>query len=153
MDIEMGELVCGNCGLVIEENALDRGAEWGAFTNQEKESRERVGVPTRYYQSDKGLSTVILVDRDAFGRPLSPEVRRQMWRLRRWQIRSSFGASKYRNLSQAMDELQRLSEKLHIPSSVREMAAVIYRKALDKDLIRGRCIAAIVAGALYAACR
>jgi len=153
MDIEMGELVCGNCGLVIEENALDRGAEWRAFTNQEKESRERVGVPTRYYQSDKGLSTVIRIDRDAFGRPLSPEVRRQMWRLRRWQIRSSFGASKDRNISQAMDELQRLSEKLHIPSSVREMAAVIYRKALDKDLIRGRCIAAIVAGALYAACR
>lgn len=52
-----------------------------------------------------------------------------------------------------MNELQRLSEKLHIPSSVQEMAAVIYRKALNEDLIRGRCIAAIVAGALYAACR
>jgi len=52
-----------------------------------------------------------------------------------------------------MNELQRLSEKLHIPSSVQEMAAVIYRKALNKDLIRGRSIAAIVAGSLYAACR
>jgi len=52
-----------------------------------------------------------------------------------------------------MDELERLSEKLCIPSSVQEMAAVIYRKALVKDLIRGRCIATIVAGALYAACR
>ncbi len=153
MDIEMGELVCGNCGLVIEEDVLDQGAEWRAFTNQERAARARVGVPTRYYSSDKGLSTVIRIARDAFGRPLSPEVRYQMWRLRRWQLRSIFGASKDRNLSQAMDELERLSEKLNMPSSVREMAAVIYRKALDKDLIRGRCIAAIVAGALYAACR
>ena len=53
----------------------------------------------------------------------------------------------------AMGELQRLSEKLHIPSSVKEMAAVIYRKALDRDLVKGRSIAGIVAGCLYAACR
>lgn len=53
----------------------------------------------------------------------------------------------------AMSELRRLSEKLHTPSSVQEMAAVVYRKALNKDLIRGRCIAAMVAASLYAACR
>ena len=153
MDIEVGELICGNCGLVIRENILDRGAEWRAFTPQEIKSRSRVGAPTKYSDYDKGLSTTIRVDRDAFGRPLSPEVKRQMWRLRRWQLRSAFHASQSRNLSMAMDELQRLSEKLHIPSSVQEMAAVIYRKALDRGLVRGRSIAAIVGGALYAACR
>jgi transcription initiation factor TFIIB len=153
MDMEMGELVCGNCGLVIEENILNQGAEWRAFTHRERKSRERVGVPTQYSHFDKGLSTTIRVDRDAFGRPLSPEVKREMWRLRRWQIRSKFHASQDRNLMMAMGELRLLSEKLHIPSSVQEMAAVIYRKALDRDLVKGRSIAAIVAGSLYAACR
>lgn len=62
-------------------------------------------------------------------------------------------ASKSRNLMMAMSELRRLSERLYIPSSVHEMAAVIYRKALHGDLIRGRCIAVMVAGSLYAACR
>ena len=52
-----------------------------------------------------------------------------------------------------MNELQRLSEKLQIPSSVQEMAAIVYRKALKEDLVRGRSIAAIAAAALYAACR
>jgi transcription initiation factor TFIIB len=52
-----------------------------------------------------------------------------------------------------MNELQLLSDKLHISSSIQEMAAVIYRKALDKDLVRGRNIAGIVAGSLYVACR
>ncbi len=152
-DMEMGESVCGGCGLVIQEGILDQGAEWRAFTPQERRSRARVGAPTRYFHYDKGLSTVIRVDRDAFGRPLSPKVKRQMWRLRRWQLRSSYHASRDRNLSKAMNELQRLSEKLHIPSSVQEMAAVIYRKALNQNLVQGRSIAAMVAGALYSACR
>lgn len=149
----MGETVCGDCGLVVQESLLDRGAEWKAFTHQEEQSRARAGSPTKYSHYDKGLSTVIRLDRDAFGRPLSPKVRHQMWRLRRWHIRSRVYASQSRNLSQAMNELQLLSDKLHIASSIQETAAVIYRKALNKDLVRGRSIAAIVAGSLYVACR
>jgi transcription initiation factor TFIIB len=152
-DVEMGEFVCGNCGLVIEESIINRGAEWRAFTPQESKFRARAGAPTKYSHYDKGLSTTIRVERDALGHPLSPKVRRQMWRLRRLHLRSNVHASKDRNLYRAMSELQRLSEKLHIPSSVQEMAAVIYRKTLDKDLVRGRSIKAMVAGSLYVACR
>jgi transcription initiation factor TFIIB len=54
---------------------------------------------------------------------------------------------------QAMNEIERLSEKLHVPAVIRETAAVIYRKALDADLVRGRSITSIAAAALYAACR
>ena len=52
-----------------------------------------------------------------------------------------------------MNELQILSEKLNVSYSIQEKAAVIYRKALDEDLIRGRSIAAVVAASLYVACR
>ncbi len=152
-DVINGESVCGDCGLVVQENLLDRGAEWKAFTAQEEQSRARAGAPTKYSHYDKGLSTVIRVDRDAFGRPLSPKTKHQMWRLRRWHIRSRVHASQSRNLSQAMNELQLLSDKLNIAPSIQEMAAVIYRKALNKDLVRGRNIAALVAGSLYVACR
>jgi transcription initiation factor TFIIB len=76
-----------------------------------------------------------------------------MWRLRKWQIRSRVHSSIDRNLAQAMAELDRLSDKVYVPSSVKEKAAVVYRKALDKGLVRGRSIAAIAAAALYAACR
>jgi len=152
-DIEMGEFVCGSCGLVVEESLINRGAEWRAFTPQERKFRARAGAPTRYSHYDKGLSTTIRVERDALGRPLSPKVRHQMWRLRSLHLRSNVHASKDRNLSQAMSELQRLSEKLSIPSSVQEMAAVIYRKTLNKGLVQGRSIKAMVAASLYVACR
>lgn len=152
-DEEMGEIICSKCGLVVLEDVLNQTPEWRAFTPDEKRSKRRVGAPIDYSHYDKRLPTIIRVDKDAFGRPLPAKVKRQMWRLRRWQIRSRIRGSDYRNLMRAMTELQRLSEKLHIPSSVQEMAAVIYRKALNENLIRGRCIAAIVTAALYAACR
>jgi transcription initiation factor TFIIB len=153
-DYDTGETVCGNCGLVLREQMMDKGPEWRAFTQEEKASRSRVGIPTSYSVHDKGLSTAIgRVDRDAFGRKLPLSTRLQMWRLRKWQIRSRVHSSVDRNLAQAMAELDRLSDKVYIPGSVKEKAAVVYRKALDKGLVRGRSIAAIAAAALYAACR
>jgi transcription initiation factor TFIIB len=152
-DLDMGEYVCGRCGLVIEENIPSPEAEWRAFTPQERDARARAGTPTNYSHYDKGLSTVIRVERDAFGRSLSPKVKQQMWRLRRWQTRSKVHASQSRNLMLAMSELQRLSDILHIPSSVHDMAAIIYRKTLNEGLVRGRSISGMVAGGLYAAIR
>ena len=153
LDSEMGEYVCSRCGLVIEEDIASHEAEWRAFTPQERDARARTGSPTDYSHYDKGLSTVIRVEKDAAGRPLSPKVKQQMWRLRRWQTRSKVHASQSRNLMLAMSELQRLSEILHMPSSVHDMAAIIYRKALNEGLVRGRSIGGMVAGALFAAVR
>jgi len=153
-DSDSGETVCGSCGLVLREQMMDKGPEWRAFTQEEKASRSRVGIPTSYSIHDKGLSTSIgRVDRDAFGRKLPLTTRLQMWRLRKWQIRSRVHSSVDRNLAQAMAELDRLADKMYVPSSVKEKAAVVYRKALDKGLVRGRSIAAIAAASLYAACR
>src|SRR5665648_416606 len=153
-DYDSGETICGDCGLVLYEQTFDKGPEWRAFTQQEKASRSRVGMPTSYSIHDKGLSTTISqVDRDAFGRKLPLSTRLQMWRLRKWQIRSRVHSSIDRNLAQAMAELDRLSSKVYIPPPIKEKAAVVYRKALDKGLVRGRSIAAIAAASLYAACR
>lgn len=153
LDSDMGEYVCSRCGLVVEENIPNHEAEWRAFTPQERDSRARAGTPTNYSHYDKGLSTVIRIEKDALGRPLSPQVKQKMWRLRRWHTRSKVHASQSRNLMLAMSELQRLSEILGMPSSVQDMAAIVYRKALNEGLVRGRSIGGMVAGALYSAVR
>jgi transcription initiation factor TFIIB len=153
-DYDTGETICGACGLVLYQQMLDKGPEWRAFTQQEKASRSRVGVPTSYSVHDKGLSTAISqVDRDSYGRKLPLATRLLMWRLRKWQIRSRVHSSVDRNLAQAMGELDRLTGKVYVSPPIKEKAAVIYRKALDKGLVRGRSINAIAAASLYAACR
>ena len=153
-DYDSGETICGDCGLVLYEQMLDKGPEWRAFTLQEKTSRSRIGMPTSYSIHDKGLSTTISqVDRDAFGRKLPISTRLQMWRLRKWQIRSRVHSSNDRNLAKAMAELERLSDKVNISSLLKEKAAVIYREALVKAILRRGSIVSFAAAAIYAACR
>jgi transcription initiation factor TFIIB len=152
-DPENGEMVCANCGLVVEEELIDRGPEWRAFTADEKKSRTRTGLGMSYTLYDKGLSTVFNGYRDAQGNRLKDETRIKMDRLRRYDNRSKFDETWRRNLSIAMAELDRVTAALHLPQSVKEQAALIYRRALKMDLIRGRSIDAFVAASIYAACR
>jgi transcription initiation factor TFIIB len=153
MDKVNGEVVCSDCGLVVAENMFNRHPEWSAFTFEERQSRSRIGTPVSYARFDKGLHTMIGCSKDASGNPLSAKAKRQAWRLRKWHMRLRIKDSRSQNLLKAMSKLQIISEKLHIAHSVQERAAIIYRKALDEDLIRGRTIVAVVAASLYVACR
>lgn len=151
-DESRGEEVCHRCGLVVSDVVVDRGPEWRAFTPEERIRKRRTGAPTSYTYYDKGLSTSFRTKKDIHGKRLKSETRRKMRRLKRQDIRSKL-ESKRRNLSRAMNELNRLADTLHLPDSVRERAAMIYRRALEKDLIIGRTIAGFVAASVYAACR
>jgi transcription initiation factor TFIIB len=138
---------------VVDQSPIDRGPEWRAFTADERNSRSRTGLGMSYSLYDKGLSTVFKGDRDAQGNRLNDETRIKMDRLRRYDNRTKFDETWRRNLSIAMAELDRMSTALHLPQNVKEAAALIYRRALKKDLIRGRSIDAFVAASIYAACR
>src|SRR6056297_3282375 len=149
-----GELVCEDCGLVIEDENIDRGPEWWAFNHSERQSKSRVGAPTTQTMHDRGLTTTIdWKDKDAYGRSLSSEKRSQMHRLRKWQERIRTKDAGERNLQFALSEIDRMASALGVPRSVREVASVIYRRALNEDLIRGRSIEGVATSCLYAACR
>ncbi|MFC4357857.1 transcription initiation factor IIB family protein [Halobium salinum] len=149
-----GELVHEETGLVVDEDRVDRGPEWRAFDQSERDSKSRVGSPLTKARHDEGLTTEIgWRDEDANGRALSQEKRRRMQRLRTWQDRIRTQDAGERNLQFALGEVARMCSALGVPDGVREMAAVVYRRALDEDLIRGRSIEAMATAALYAACR
>ncbi|MEF8891529.1 MAG: transcription initiation factor IIB [Haloferacaceae archaeon] len=153
-DEERGETVCSDCGLVVEEDSIDRGPEWRAFDSKEKDEKSRVGAPTTKMMHDKGLSTNIgWQDKDAYGKTLSSRQREKMQRLRTWNERFRTRDSKERNLKQALGEIDRMASALGLPENVRETASVIYRRALDEDLLPGRSIEGVSTAALYAAAR
>ncbi|MEF8773728.1 MAG: transcription initiation factor IIB [Halobacteriales archaeon] len=153
-DEEHGETVCEECGLVVEEDSIDRGPEWRAFDAAEKDRKSRVGAPTTKMMHDKGLSTNIgWQDKDAYGKSLSSNQRRKMQRLRTWDERFRTRDSKERNLKQALGEIDRMASALGLPENVRETASVIYRQALDEDLLPGRSIEGVATASLYAAAR
>jgi len=154
VDDERGETVCADCGLVVEEDEIDRGPEWRAFDAAEKDEKSRVGAPTTNMMHDKGLSTNIgWQDKDAYGNSLSSRQRQKMQRLRTWNERFRTRNSKERNLKQALGEIDRMASGLGLPDNVRETASVIYRRALDEDLLPGRSIEGVATASLYAAAR
>lgn len=153
-DFERGEYICEETGEVIEDKVVDQGPEWRAFTPEEKEKRSRVGGPLNNTIHDRGLSTLIdWRDKDAMGRSLEPKKRLEALRWRKWQIRARIQTSVDRNLAQAMNELERIGTNLGLPKSVKDEASGIYRRAVEKGLVRGRSIESVVAAAIYAACR
>ena len=153
-DSEHGETVCTECGLVVEEDEIDRGPEWRAFDSAEKDQKSRVGAPTTNMMHDKGLSTNIgWQDKDAYGKQLSNRQRQKMQRLRTWNERFRTRDSKERNLKQALGEIERMASALGLPENVRETASVIYRRALSENLLPGRSIEGVATAALYTAAR
>ena len=153
-DTEHGETRCVDCGLVVEESEIDRGPEWRAFDAGEREENSRVGAPTTKMRHDKGLSTNIgWQDKDGYGNTLSSSQREKVSRLRTWNKRFQTRDPKDRNLRQALGEIDRMASALGLPQTVRETASVVYRRALDADLLPGRSIEGVATAAVYAAAR
>ncbi len=153
-DEDTGEQFCGKCGFVISEKVESSGPEWRSFQSDGGSNPARTGAPTSLTIHDRGLSTVInSSNKDATGKSLTPSMRVTINRLRIWDSRSQVNQPNYKNLRQAFTELSRLKDKVSVPANVLEKAAYIYRKAMEKKLIRGRSITAMIAASLYAACR
>jgi len=145
---DRGEVICKDCGLVIEEKMVDFTQEWREFEDKSS-SRRRAGQPMTYTKYDRGLGTSIGQTGDIY--QLGGKSRDKFFRLRKWQYRVSTAIE--RNLKLALAELKRVSSFLKLPKSVEEEAARIYTMAVQRGLVRGRSMESVVAGALYAACR
>jgi transcription initiation factor TFIIB len=146
---EKGEVICKDCGLVVEDKMVDFSQEWREFDGEEGEKRRRTGAPMTYTQYDQGLGTEVGRKADLYA--MGNKDRNKFFRLRKWQYRISTAIE--RNLKLALAELKRVSSYLKLPKSVEEESARIYTLAVQRGLVRGRSMESVVAGALYAACR
>ncbi len=153
-DYERGELICNECGMVLEDSLIDLGPEWRSFDSDQNEKRSRTGSPMSYLSHDKGLATEISwSNKDYYGKKIPHRNRAQIYRVRKWHQRIRVSNAAERNLSMALQLLNEDGTKLGIPKDIKETAALIYRKAVDKNLIRGRSIESIVCASIYASCR
>ncbi|MBR9679857.1 MAG: transcription initiation factor IIB [Candidatus Altiarchaeota archaeon] len=149
-DFTRGELVCKKCGAVLEENMIDFSQEWREFDSGDANKRRRAGAPISLARHDKGISTEIGMGfSDIFKLP--PKLRPKFLRLKKWQQRISTATE--RNLKYALAELKRYTSQLNLPPGVEEAAALVYRRAVAKELVRGRSMESVVAASLYTACR
>ncbi|HWG91732.1 MAG TPA: transcription initiation factor IIB [Candidatus Thermoplasmatota archaeon] len=152
-DFERGEVHCGQCGIVIEDNLIDTGPDWRAFDAEQRATKERAGAPLSIMQHDLGMGTVMWGRTDAHGKPIVGAEMTRIRRMQKWDRRARFKRGAERNLAQALSEIKRMGSGLDVPRQVQEEAARIYRAAASKNLIRGRSIDSVAAASLYAAMR
>ena len=133
-----GQLVCRQCGLVLDERIPDF-AHSGrrAFTRDEKSGREGIGDPISKLIPNISLTTVI--DKNQIKNP-------DLKRAAKWDTRISW---EKRNLLIATTELKRIAGNLSLPEHVKEKAMGLYKQVFKKGLLKGRSINAMVAACLY----
>ncbi len=149
-----GEVVCDDCGLVLDGSALvsDRGGR----VRGEDNGRVALGYgpATSNLLPDKGLySEIGSPGRDFQGNALSRHASLKFYHLRKLNHRLRTVRTHQRNLVVALAELNRLASVLGLSREVKESATFIYRKALENKATRGKKIVSLVAASVYAACR
>lgn len=154
VDPETNELVCRNCGYVIHEELTDYGPEWRAFDPEQRTRRARTGGPMSIMKPNKGLTTEIdTSNKDSRGGKISAKHQNTLNRMRKWHRRISMASSYEKNIATALQELEKMVDRLLLPRKVADEAAYIYKQAVKKQLIRGRLIESVVAAIVYAVCR
>jgi len=138
------ETVCVACGLVVQEEEIDRGPEWRDFDDGPGTTMRRCndgGLTATHH--DNGLGTEIGHSEN------SPELSR----LRRMNQRARFASGGERNQGHANGAIKRVTSSLDLPKSITVRACKLYKHAQEAGLVQGRCIEEFVGGAVYAACR
>jgi transcription initiation factor TFIIB len=165
-DHESGEIICGNCGIVLVttdlfevDNSQEQQKQQLAFTPFETESGSNSTIvtgasPSLLSRHDRGLATIIgRPNVDASGKKLENDMCSTFKRLRTWDARTQMNTSTNRNLLRAFSELNTLKDKLGLSDYIVEKTAYIYRKVEERGLIRGRSIYAMLAACVYLSCR
>ena len=147
-DTSRGEISCGECGIIVEENSIDPGAEW---TNHDNTTdRSRVGAPATFTLADKGLNTSIatsdLTSGGAGRYGMSSKSRRDWRRRRTIDERSKTRESGKRSLVKAN---QMIRDKSGLPRSMQEEVCRLYKLLSTKGFVTGRSIAGVTAACTY----
>jgi transcription initiation factor TFIIB len=100
----------------------------------------------QYYTNLYGFS-------DGSGRKLSLDAIKKMQRLNRVNNVANNDETVRRNLKIASKSMSMLTEKLGLPRGINDDAFKLYRRALDRDLIRGKTIEGFIAASLLVVIR
>src|SRR3989338_3487788 len=114
-DDQKGEIICNECGLIVEDKMVDTGQDAGGqFDKAEKKGRG--GAPISMQKFDKGLATNVGEISDIY--KLDASQTRKFLRINKWLQRVS--TSIERNLRLAMTELRRVTSFLNLPNVVKD---------------------------------
>ncbi|KAJ1732652.1 transcription initiation factor IIB [Coemansia biformis] len=141
-DFSSGDMLCGNCGLVLGDRIIDSRSEWRTFADSEGDDPSRVGDVANPLLDGDQLDTVI--SRGGVGAASRS--------LNRTQDQSAGKAGDH-TLLQGYKDISALCDSYDIPKTIVVITKQLYKKVFDEKLHRGKNNNAIVAVCILLACR
>jgi len=139
-----GDLVCGDCGLVLGDRIVDTRSEWRTFANDEGDDPSRVGAANNPLLDGMEQLDTVISFRDG-GSGMARELQRA--------AAKSSAAKSERNLLSAFREISNMCDSISLPKTISDIAKQLYKRADEEKVLRGKSIDAIVACCIFIACR
>ena len=138
-DQAVGEIVCKECRVVVEDRLVDQTSEWRNFSaesNSHSSDPNRVGGPRDDYASDSGLNTTIINHGTGH------------MNLVKIQQKTSQDAGD-KSLMKGSQVINEFSGILKLPSEIINASRELFRKIVKKKKLKGRNLESVVAAVLY----
>ena len=141
-----GDMVCGDCGLVVGARIVDTHSEWRTFSNddQNNDDPSRVGdAPNLLLKGDQLTTEVAMGD----GK-LSKDLRRAQ--------NKTVNDKNNKALVAAYRQIQGYCETMSLPSSVINHTKALYMELQDdtsRNVVKSKPLDVVAAGLIFIACR
>ncbi|KAI9501488.1 transcription initiation factor IIB [Coemansia spiralis] len=144
-DFTSGDLLCGDCGLVLGDRIVDTKSEWRTFQDSDGPDQSRVGEAANPYLDGVQLDTVIGSGGDN-GSGLARTLNR---------VQGLTGSSKNNhNLVEAYKEISGLCDAYDMSRSTVDIAKQLYKKVeSEPSIYRGKKANVLIAACIFVACR
>jgi len=146
-DYDKGEKLCSQCGIIIQDKVADVELDPN-FCNLK--SNTNTVLPHSITLNDKGMSTTI---GDYDTKSTKRFYNRKEHNKIQFLTKVVSCSNDKRNLKIVIDFLNRIKDKLSLPSTCIEDAFSYYKKALSKGLIKGRSIKEMIVACVYIVCK
>ncbi|ANB15375.1 Sua7p [Sugiyamaella lignohabitans] len=139
-----GDMVCGNCGLVLGDRIVDTRSEWRTFSNDDQgnDDPSRVGDAGNPLLDNNQLDTLISLGApgSTLGRDLSRTQNRNV-------------DKKDSVLQVAFSRISQMCEAFLLPKIVQDAAKEAYKIVYEDRKLKGKSQESIMAAAIFIACR
>ncbi|ORX57155.1 cyclin-like protein [Piromyces finnis] len=145
-----GDMICGNCGLVLGNRIIDTRSEWRTFSNSDEgnDDPSRVGGVSNPLLEQKLESTNI--SRRDGGSGTSKALNRTMNKVQ--------DEKSEKQIKAVFNEIQSMADRIGLTKVISDTAKQLYKKAEDKRAkgnksLRGKKQDPIIAACFYIACK
>lgn len=142
LDLEKGETVCTQCGLILNERELDishTGVR--SYSRDDFDKKVNNGTPISPLLPDIGLCTLIYKNKI-----VNPDLKRVV-------KRDSYLEWETINLLIATSELKRIGHVLNLPLYIQKSILMLYKETFKAKILRGRSITSMIAACIYYVCK